>query len=164
VQLAHFEHSLAGPLAEPMAIGGVDLATDHQRDEFCHPRIRRGHGRHLAPVAQNGDPVAELEHLVQPMRDVYDRHTLTPQPAHDLEQALDLPPGQRRGGLVHHQDPCVLRQRLGDLDHLLLCDPEAVHRSMCVELGAQHLQQAARLGMHAPAVDAPRELAGELAP
>ena len=48
--------------------------------------------------------------------------------AHDLEQDLRLALGQRGGRLVEDQHPAIQRQRLGDLDQLLLRDRERAHR------------------------------------
>ena len=71
-------------------------------------------------VLQHGHAVAEREDLGQPVRDVDDRHPVARQRAHDVEEPLGLGQRQRRGRLVEDQQPQVLRQRLGDLDHLRL--------------------------------------------
>ena len=67
------------------------------------------------------------------------------------------------GRLVHHQDARVLRQRLGDLDHLLLRDAERVHRGARVDIEADQVEHAARLGIEPLAVDETRHAAAKLA-
>ena len=46
------------------------------------------------------------------------------QPPHQREEHLDLVLGERRGRLVHDEQPRVERERLDDLDDLLLRDRE----------------------------------------
>jgi hypothetical protein len=50
---------------------------------------------------------------------------------------------QRRGRLVHDQHPGVVRQRLGDLDHLLLGDGEFAHAPPRIERQFQPLDEGA---------------------
>ena len=52
------------------------------------------------------------------------RYAPSGQVAHDAEQDLRLPLGQRGGRLVQDQHAAIERQRLGDLDQLLLGDRE----------------------------------------
>ena len=75
------------------------------------------------------------------------------QRADAIEEPLDLPIGERGGRLVHHQDPGVLRQRLGDLDHLLLRHAELVRQRARVDVEAEAVEQTARVGVHLPVVD-----------
>ena len=84
--------------------------------------------RDVLAVAQHGDAVAIVEDLRHAMRDVDDRDALGGQRAHDLEQDLRLALGQRGGRLVEDQHAAVERQRLGDLDQLLLRDRERAHQ------------------------------------
>src|SRR5690606_8390460 len=60
------------------------------------------------------------------------------------------------------QDTGVLRQRLGDLHHLLLGDAEAVHRQARVDVETDALQHAARLDIDAPAIDGAGNAPGKL--
>ena len=83
---------------------------------------RRGH--HAPAVAQHGHAIGELEHLVHAVRGVDDRDAFARELAHDLEQRLAFRRRQRRGRLVHDEDARVERQRLGDLDQLLLADAQ----------------------------------------
>ena len=67
--------------------------------------------------------------------------------AGDAEQALDLDGRQRGRRLVHHDHPRVERQRLGDLDELLLGDREAARDPIRVERDAEALED--RVGLRA---------------
>ena len=64
--------------------------------------------------------------------------------AHDLEQRVALRRRQRGGRLVHHQDARVERQRLGDLDQLLLADPQLRHAALRVDLDSEPREQPVR--------------------
>ncbi len=158
------EQQLARVLAVLARIGAVDRTPDHQ----AHQVVRRGlGGQHRgdpAAVAQHRDAVAEREHLRETVRDVDDRDAALPQPPDDGEQPLGLAIGQCGGRLVHHQDARVLRQRLGDLDHLLLRDAERVHRGARIDIEADHVEHAARLRIEPRAVDETRHAAAKLAP
>ena len=61
--------------------------------------------------------------------------------------------------LVHDQDADVERERLGDLDGLLLGEREAARRLLDVELDAEPLEDRLRLALHLPAVDDPPAVA-----
>ena len=80
-----------------------------------------------------------------------------------LEQPLDLAIGQRRRRLVHDEDARVLRQRLGNLDHLLLRDAELVHERAGIEVEAERVEQPPRVGVHAPMIDGAGKAATRLA-
>ena len=113
-------------------------------------------GRHdVAPVAEDGRAVAQLEDLVEAVADEQDRDAAVAQPADDAEQPLDLVGGQRRGRLVEDQDARLDRQRLRDLDELLVGHRQAADRRADVELDVELLEQRLRL----PARRAPVEQA-----
>ena len=61
----------------------------------------------------------------------------------------------REGGrrLVHHQNPGVLRQRLRDLDHLLLRHAELVRRRARVDIETEAVEEVTRVGVHLPVAD-----------
>ncbi len=86
------------------------------------------------------------------------------EPADHLEQPLGLAIGQRRGRLVHHQDARVLRQRLGDLDDLLVGDAELVHEPVADRCRSRCWRaRAAGLAPHGRAVDRAGKPAARLA-
>ena len=62
----------------------------------------------------------------------------------DAEEPRALGRGQRRGRLVHDQDPRLERQRLGDLDELLLADAQPRDPRLRVELDAEPVEQPPR--------------------
>ena len=89
-------------------------------------RVGRRHRVDVAPVAHDRDPVGDL--LAARPSGARCRRSPTPRArevADDPEQLVDLGVVQRRGRLVHDQHVGVERQRLGDLDHLLLGDGES---------------------------------------
>ena len=71
------------------------------------------------------------------------------------EQALDLVGRQRRGRLVEDQDARVDRQRLGDLDELLVGHRQAADRRADVELDVELLEQRLRRPARRAPVDRP---------
>ena len=62
-------------------------------------------------VAQHRDPVAHLEHLIQPVRDEDDAGAGFLLPAHQVEDVVEMLLAGRRGGLV--QDHDLVRGDLG---------------------------------------------------
>src|ERR1700678_4390298 len=62
-------------------------------------------------------PLADGEHLFQPVRDEQHRLARLAQRLDDSEQPVHLGGGQRGGRLVHHDDPRVEGQRLADLGY-----------------------------------------------
>ena len=77
----------------------------------------------LAPT-QDRDPVGDLEHLVQLVRDQDDRRPPRDQRAQDGEELVDLLRRQHGGRLVEDQHARIAVERLEDLDALLLTDPD----------------------------------------
>ena len=68
------------------------------------------------------------------MRHVDDGHAAALEAIDRLEEPLDLVRGQRRGRLVHDDQPRVERERLRDLHHLLLRDAEMLHLRSWLDL------------------------------
>ncbi len=96
----------------------LDLAADHGRDQRVVVEVgHRARRAHLA-VAQHGDAVADLEHLLEPVADVEHRHPALAQLADQLQQRVRLVAGQRGRRLVEHDHAGVARQHLGHLDQL----------------------------------------------
>ena len=112
----------------------------------------------MAPVAHHGDALAEREDLLEAMRDEEHRVAARPQCLDDAEQPVDLRPGQRGRRLVHHDHPRVRRQRLCDLDELLVGDRETARKPLGVEADAELIEDGGRLAAHAPRVDAAEAL------
>ena len=116
------------------------------------------------PIAQNRDVIADADQFLEPMRDIDDRDALRLEVRDDPEQHLDLRGAQGRGRLVHDQDAGILGHRLGDLDELLLADPQILHHGAGIDAGLQALHQGAGLPFLLLVVDAARgahDLAGD---
>ena len=87
--MLHLEHRLADGrrgLREQVA----DLAADHQGDQLVDVGVRDRERVDVGTVAHHGDRVAQLEDLVEAVRDEHQRAALVAQPAGDGEQPLDL--------------------------------------------------------------------------
>ena len=125
LRLAHLERDFAAAARAPATALVAERAADHHADDRLDAGRRGRHGADIFAVAQDRDAVGDLLQLVHLVRDVDDADAARLQFADDLEQFGDLGVVQRRGRLVHDQHARVERQRLGDLDHLLLGDGQA---------------------------------------
>ena len=123
----------------PSAVDRVDLTTDHQSHESLGSQVGGRSGGHDAAVLHDGHAVGDPVHLVEPMRDVDEGDALLGQPAHDPEQALQLGVAEHCRRLVEHDEPCVTRERLGDLDHLSSRDAERCRRVPAGQVQAEPL-------------------------
>ena len=132
-------------LGEILGVGADHLAHDPLRVDVLHLLLAGD-----VAVAQHGDVVADADQLLQPVRDVDDRDALRLEVGDHLEQHLDLGRAKRRGRLVHDQDRGVERHRLGDLDQLLLADPQVLHQHVGPDAGLQPIQELARRAAPAP--------------
>ena len=114
--------------------------SDTARPTMCRTRsavvrLARRRRDDVPAVAEDRRPVAQVEDLVEPVADEQDRHAAIAEPADDREQPLDLVGGERRRRLVEDQDARLDRQRLGDLDELLVGHRQAADRRADVEAG-----------------------------
>ena len=124
-----------------------DLPADHQLREA---RLGRAFARDrvdLLAAAQDADPVGDLEHLVQLVRDEDDRHPTRLEVAEDLEQLERLLRRQHRGRLVEDQDVGLAVERLQDLDPLLLADREVGDQRLRVDLELERRRELANPGV-----------------
>ena len=112
--------------ARPRTCGGSSATSRPTIAEMIAPGERPsiGGGQDAPAVAQHGDPIGEREDFVDAVRGVDDRDARRRELAHDLEQRLAFRRRKSRGRLVHDQNARVERQRLGDLDQLLLADAQ----------------------------------------
>jgi len=137
-----------GGLQEDLADRCLDLweerhtPTDHVFDQLGRGQIRRGRGDDVPAVAKYGRPVGQGEDLVQAMAHEQDRNAPLAQPADDREQAIDLVGRQRGRRLVEDQQAGLDRQRLGDLDQLLVGHRQAPHRCADIEPDVELLEQS----------------------
>src|SRR5699024_3320729 len=93
---------------------------DHLADQIVGTQVCCVDRVHEAAVLQDGDPVAQVEDLFQPVGDVEHGNAALLQPPDQGVEQLDLVVRQCRSGLVHGDDAGIEAHRLDDLDHLLL--------------------------------------------
>ena len=99
---------------------------------------------HDTTVAKDRDNVAHPLKLLEPVRDVEEADAAFLEPSDDREESCDLPLGETGGGLVHDDDPCLDRERTGDLHHLLLGGTERSDGRIGIEIQSQRLEKLAR--------------------
>ena len=125
-------------LGEILGVGADHLPDDPLRVDVFHLLMAGD-----VAVAQHGDVVADADQLFQPVRNVDDRDALALEVGDHLEQHLDLGCRKRRGRLVHDEDLGVERHRLGDLDELLLADPQILHQHVRADAGLEPFEEFA---------------------
>ena len=103
-----------------------------------------GLGGHRA-VAQHHCEVGDLEGLLEVMGDIDDRHAASLEVPDHLEQHLDFGGAQRRGRLVHDEDARIHGERAGDLDDLLLAEPQVLDERHRIDLFFELLHEGPRL-------------------
>ena len=127
----------------------VHVAADHRVDQLLRRRLGVASVDDVAPVAHHRDALAEREDLVEPVRDEEHRGALGTQRLDDAEEAVDLGRGERGGRLVHHDHARLGRERLGDLDDLLVGDREPARDAVGIELDAELGEQPLDFAPHA---------------
>ena len=118
-EVAEPEHELADR-GDLLRVDVGQLAADHQLDDPLLLGVRGVEVGDPAPVAHDGDAVRDRHDLLEAVADEQHRHAVVLEVLDHLEQPVGLADGQRGGGLVEDQDPCVEGERLGDLHQLLL--------------------------------------------
>ena len=116
------------------------LAADDEQNRFVGRRFLHDAFARDASVAQNDHPVGDLEHFVQPMRNVDHADAAIAQATQGDEQPHHFVGGQARGRLVEHENLGVGRQRAGDRDEGLLGSAEALNSQTRVDVGAELFQ------------------------
>src|ERR1700733_12829711 len=104
------------------AFCALDVMPDNRADES--PLVQaaaRGAVDDLA-IAKNGDAIAEVEHLIEPMRDIEDRNAARREFAYDRKQLLAFRTRQRRRRLVHRDQRGFANEGLADHDEPALAD------------------------------------------
>ena len=135
-QVLDLEHRPAG--------GGLALdpaqqhrAADHHLGHLVGVGVGGGHGVDHLAVAEHGDPVGDLEHLVERVGDEDDRLAVGLELAHVVEQLLDLLGDEHGRRLVQDQDVRAPVEELEDLDPLLLADADVLDPGVGVQRGAE---------------------------
>ena len=117
--------------------------AQHGVHHIGHLRLSRVELARRAPIAQNDNPVRDLEHLTEIMRDVHDTRTARFEFAQDSEDLSTFLFRQGRGRLVHDQNVCFAFKGAGDLDDPLLGNGQVANQ------GAGRDVPKAKVGQHA---------------
>ena len=129
-------------LFRPRARRGFELVerlADDQRNEFLRGGVRHPSFADQRSVAQDGDPVGDLEHFVETMRNVDHPDAASLQGPQRVEQPMHLVGRQRRRRLVENEDVGLDAERAGDRDERLFGARQIAHahrrRERAVDLG-----------------------------
>ena len=133
---------LGGRLGEHLG----ELPADHQRDELLAVELGSSQGGDMLAVAEHRDPIRDPEHLVHLVGDVDDRDAALAERADHAVEVLHLTLGDGRCRLVHDDEPRVVGDGLGDLDHLGLGDAQRLHDPVGVQVDLPTGQEILRLG------------------
>lgn len=139
-----------------LVIDLLDRAGDHTADQ--PGLIGLGHqlGADQRAVTEDRDTVGQLEHLLQTVADIHQRHALRLQPADQRKELRRFLPGQVGGRLIKDQEARAAQRRAGCGDELLLADGQRGQHHIGRNGEAEVVQHALRLALHAPlAQDAP---------
>ena len=94
-----------------------------------------------AAVAQHDHAVGDLEHLVEPVRDVDHADAAGAQAPQRREEPHDLVGRQAGGRLVEHEDLGLGGQRAGDRDQRFLGPAQALDAHVRIDVGAEDLER-----------------------
>ena len=133
-----------------------DLAQgppDHQADDLGLRRRGDRHGFHHSAVAQDRHDVADLKELVERVRDEQRRPPSLAEATEHAEKPLDVLTLESSGRLVQDEDLRLPRQRLRDLDDLLLPDVERLDLPVDGELVTQPIEDLSRPSLHPAAIE-----------
>ena len=117
--------------------GQLDGSADHQLGEVVLVRLGRDALADDLAAPDDGDPVGDLEDLVQLVADEDDAVTLVGEPPKDAEDLLRLLGRQDRGRFVEDEDLRVAVEDLQDLDPLLPADRQRADLRVGIDLEAE---------------------------
>ena len=105
-------------------------------------------------VVHDADPVGQVEHVVDVVADQEDPDALVLELADEAPDLRGLGRPERRGGLVHDQDPGVEVDGTRDRDGLALAAGEGLHGlGEVLEVGVEPAHHLAGLGLHGRVVE-----------
>ena len=125
--------------------GEVHRRADHALGQLAGGGLLRVHRADAVALAEDGDAVGDVQHLVELVGDDDDGAALVAHLAKDGEEAVDLLRGKHGGGLVQHQRARAAVKHLEDLHGLLLADGEGVDLARGVDVQAKAVAQIADL-------------------
>ena len=138
LETGDLEDRVAGRL-DDLAAGREDVldgAARHQLDQLARRGLVDGEaGRDGAAVLEDGDPIADLADLLEPVRDVDDGDTLGGEVADHAEQVVDLALVEDGGRLVEDEQPGVVGEGARHADDLLGGGREPADRAGGRDLG-----------------------------
>ena len=117
-------------------VGDGQLRADHHLGQVVGGRVAGVHRAHGPALAQHGDGVGDLEHLVELVVDEQDGGAGRLELAHVAEQLVHLLGDQHRGGLVEDEDLRPPVEHLDDLDPLALAHLQGLHQVVGVDVEA----------------------------
>ena len=141
-----------------MVVKFLDFASHHLGDDVILVGMLDVGGHHRMPVPEHGDSVGEPPHLLHAVGDVNQARALLPQHVHQREEVLRFGSGQRCRGFVEDEDPRVLRDGLGDFDHLLLTGAQITEECVRVDVRLDDIEFTYGVLPHALLVQQPRLL------
>ncbi len=100
------------------------LIPNHLLDDPGHAGLLNGALADKAAIAEDGDVIANLHQLFQPVRDVDNGDATALKLGDNVKQHPHFRLAQRAGGLVHNQHPGVFGERTGDLHQLLMTNSQ----------------------------------------
>jgi hypothetical protein len=109
---------------------GLDVAPDHESNEFGLGGSRHVLGGDVSAISQDGHPICDLGQLRHAMTDVHDSYTRCAQCAHDREQLLEFVSGKHGRWLIEDDNSGVVQQCSSDLHSLLLGNNQLFHPSI----------------------------------
>ena len=143
LQVLDAEDRVARLRRRPLVDAQQHLAPDHERREAVLGRALARHGLDRLAAPQNRDPVGDVEHLVELVRDEDDRLALGLERAQDREQLVRLLRRQHGRGLVEDEDVGAAVERLQDLHALLLADRDRLDLRVGLHGEAEALRDVA---------------------
>ncbi len=143
---------VGGGLGQLLELG--EFAAEHLGNERTAGEVAREGLSDEFAVAQDGDAVGDLEHLVEEVGDEEDGDAAIAQIAHDAEQLFDLAAIEARGGLVEDEHAGVDDHGAADGDELLDRDRVAREGRAGVDVEAEVSEVTGGFGVGCCPVDA----------
>ena len=146
-----------------LRVQGAHVTSDHGPDDAFDGHVGHHVGHHGPAVTHHGHPLASSEDVGQPVGNEEHGGSLGAQRLDHLEKALHFRIGKGGRGLVHDDHPSVERERLRDLDNLLVGHGQPTGQGGDVQVHSQAIQDLVHHVVHRVPVDAPPRAQG-LAP
>jgi hypothetical protein len=130
-----------------------DFTADHGPGERRLGRTLARHRLDRLAAPQHGDPIRDLEHLVQLVGDEDDRLPVGLQAVDDPEELACFLRRQDGGRLVEDEDVCAPVERLQDLHPLLLADGDLAHERRRIDHEPEALRKLLDAALGRPLVE-----------